>query len=69
VTGEVSHNDHVAGPQRLDEMLFDSAGEDLAVDGSLDAEGRHEAGRTHRSEKGLRLPAGVGNFRLQPAPE
>ena len=67
VAGEVVHDDHVARPQRRREMLFDPTGEELAVDGSLNAERRDEARRTHRPQEGRRLPAGVRNLRPQPA--
>jgi len=43
VAGEVVHDDHVARAQGLRQMLLDPGGEDVAVDGSLDAEGRDEA--------------------------
>ena len=63
VAGEIVHDDDVSWTKGLRQMLFDPTGEDVAVDGSLDAEWRDEARRTHRSEESRRFPAGVGNLR------
>ena len=59
VTGQIVHDDDVAGGERRRQDLFDVGEEARAIDGAIKHGGRGKAGDAQRAEKRRRVPAPI----------